>query len=160
MIARLLHLAPPVIERLRLTIPAREAIERASAENRILLAGEIGGMAAPLYSVELVRPPVPALVLAHVGRGVGEQSNALRCADEPAWPGEWPEGEAVSCWDRGDWVPCPTCGYSLLWCEAGFVPGWRVCLAGHACQLSDDGRSAERHPKQDGATLRATRPIR
>jgi len=35
-----------------------------------------------------------------------------------------------------------------------------VCLAGHAVQLSGDGRSATRDPELDAATVRATRPVR
>lgn len=62
-------------------------------------------------------------------------------------------------YDRGAWMGCPTCGAALLWCEAGFVPGWRICLGGHAVQLSEDGRVATRHPEQDAATLRSTRPL-
>ncbi|MDE3097253.1 MAG: hypothetical protein KGK07_14790 [Chloroflexota bacterium] len=68
---------------------------------------------------------------------------------EPPYPGEWPEGKGITWWERDMWTPCPTCGAALLWCEAGAVPGWRICLAGHACQLADDGRSAKRHAAHD-----------
>ena len=106
-----------------------------------------------LCYVEIIHPPA-GLELVPIGPG----NLALRLATEPSPPGEWP-AESVPWWERGQWVPCPECGYALLWCEAGFVPGWRICLAGHACLLADDGRSATRQPEHDAATLAATRPL-
>ena len=140
---RLPHIGPTVIERLRLTVPAREAIE--AAGNRVTVDATPDG---PRYTVNLVRPP-PGLVVVAIS---GTSEIGIRRADEPEYPGECP----AAWWDIGQWVPCPTCGHALLWCEAGFVPGWRICLSGHASQLSADGRTAERHPGQDAATVRAT----
>ncbi len=153
--ARLPHLAPPVIERVRLTVPAREAIER--GDGHAVHVDTTQGMGASLYDVTLVRPP-RGLVYVLIGHGA-EQHHGVRLDVEPEYPGEWPDGQGTSWWERGALVPCPTCGYALLWCEAGYVPGWRICLAGHASQLSADGRTAKRHARQDASTLAATRPI-
>jgi len=132
---RLANVVPVVVQGLRLTIPAREALERAG--NSVVQTHTPDGSR---YSVEIIRPPV-GLVLVRVG---GKSDDfALRMANEPPWPGEWPS-KAIAWWDRGDWVPCPGCGYGLVWNEAGYVPGWRICLAGHAAQLAADGRSAKR----------------
>ena len=116
---------------IRLTVPAREALVRAGNEV------EAGAYGTPV--VTLRRPP-RGLVLVLVGHGA-EQHLALRCEDEPAYPGEWP-ADAVPWWERGCWVPCPQCGATLLWDEAGRVPGARVCLDGHSAQLAHDGRTA------------------
>ncbi len=99
-----------------------------------------------------MRPPAGLVVVAISG----SSELGVRLEDEPEYPGECP----AAWWSLGAWVGCPACGFALLWCEAGFVPGWRVCLAGHAVQLAGNGRSAVWHAAQDGATLRATRPIR
>jgi hypothetical protein len=143
MTKRLPHLVPPVVEDLRLTIPAREAVE---GENRVIVQDTPDG---PRYDVQLVRPPAGLEVVSIIGTG----EIGVRLEGEPEYPGE----HEAAWWHRGAWVGCPECGHALLWCEAGFVPGWRVCLAGHAVQLSGDGRSAERQPAHDAATLRATK---
>lgn len=140
------HLVPPTYEA-RLTIPAREALLRAG--NTI----DRPPMAAGLPVVTLHSPP-PGLIVV-MADVMGEQSIAVRTTGEPPWPHEFD-----AAWhERGAWIPCPTCGAALLWCEAGFVPGWRICLSGHAVQLAEDGRSGKRHAKQDAATLRATRQL-
>lgn len=168
-IRRLPHLVPNVITDLRLTIPAREALERAG--NPVAPAGTLTAPARwtpphpdrvdvlpyPTYAVELIAPP-RGLVLVCIGHREA-QHYGVRCDNEPPYPGEWPDQQGVAWWERGNWTPCPTCGAALLWCEAGFVPGWRICLSGHASQLSSDGRSAKRHAKQDASTLRTTRPL-
>ena len=155
MTTRLPHLVPTTIEAIRLTIPAREALDRAG--NRVVLAH--GATASePRYNVTLIRPPA-GLVLCIIGRGT-EQHRGLRLATEPEYPGEWPASSGGIAWhERGQLVPCPECGHTLLWCEAGYVPGWRVCLAGHAAQLAGDGRSAKRHPESDEGALACTRPL-
>ena len=155
-VARLPHLVPNVITDLRLTIPAREALR--AAGNSVTPGNPIGPMLAPGYAVQLLTPP-PGLVLVLIGQG-DEQHRGVRGADEPPYPEEWPDGQGIAWWERGDWTPCATCGAALLWCEVGFVPGWRVCLSGHASQLSGDGRAVERHAEQDAATLRATERAR
>jgi len=130
---RTAHLSPPCYE-VRLTIPAREALERAG--NSIDRPPSATG--TPI--VELRRPPRGRDRLVIVAL-IGSTDTAARMEDEPRWPGECD----TSWYVRGEWVPCPGgCGRALLWHEAGYVPGYRVCLTGHHVQLSDDGRSARR----------------
>lgn len=127
--------AMPEIE-CRLTVPAHEAIERHHPDNRV--HGE--GM---LARVTLAAPP-PGLVVTfaplnpHNERGAWVP--AVRTHEEPPWP-----LESEAAWqDVGEWVPCPACGASLVWYEAGYVPGYRVCSRAphHHCQLANDGRTA------------------
>lgn len=104
------RVAAPVYEPYRLTIPAREALERAG--NRVELLGNIS--VAPPYTPGDALPPSarPALTLV-------------------AW------------YERGQWVPCPQCGGALVWYEACYVPGYRICVERqHHAQLSHDGSSA------------------
>ena len=160
------HLVAPTYE-IRLTIPAREEIERAWAtlpgDPRLVVArGGLVGVrneidrppSAAGIPIVTLRTPPPGLVIVAVDV-MGERSLGARTIEDGPWPREFP----AAWWDVGAWVPCPTCGAALLWCEAGFVPGWRICLSGHAAQLSSDGRSAKRHAAQDESTLRATRRL-
>ena len=130
--------AVPTYFDLRLTIPAREALVR---EGNNILAQPWDGLGRPRWSVELHRPP-EGLVLVLIGHG-NEQHRGLRCDDEPAYPGEW-SADSIAWHERGDWTPCPArgCGRALVWYEAGYVPGYRICTRGHHAQLSNDGRSA------------------
>lgn len=150
------RVAAPVYEPYRLTIPAREALELAG--NRVEALGDVDvappytpGDALPpsarpalthqLYRITLVRPPA-GLVECLIGHG-DEQHRGLRMTDEPEYPGEW-EGEGVAWYERGQWVPCPQCGSALVWYEAGYVPGYRICVERqHHAQLSHDGSSAK-----------------
>jgi hypothetical protein len=149
------QIAPPVYERLRLTIPAREALERAGNQVRPMLCtqAELGielyvvqqELGVPFYSVTLVYPPTN-LELVLIGQGEG-QHRGLRLSDEQAYPGEWPDGSIA--WPaRGSWTPCPRCGAALRWHEAGYVQGYRICLHGHTAILSGDGRVAYPDPPE------------
>ncbi len=131
---RTARLSPPCYE-IRLTIPAREALERAG--NSIDRPPSATG--TPI--VELRRPPRGRDRLVIVAL-IGSTDTAARMEDEPRWPGEC---DATTC-VRGEWVPCPhpRCGRALVWYEAGYVAGYRICLRGHHAQLSPDGRSATR----------------
>jgi hypothetical protein len=123
----------PSYEVSRLTIPCHEALERAS--NRVEDAGHT-------YRITLAGRIPLGVIEAVLGAGT-EQHRGLRLDIEPPYPGEWPE-DAVAWYERGQWVPCPAphCGRALVWYEAGYVPGYRVCTRGHHAQLSDDGRAA------------------
>ena len=48
---------------------------------------------------------------------------AVRLSSEPEWPGE----HEADYWQRLAWQPCPVCGAAIMWYEAGYVPGYRVC---------------------------------
>lgn len=122
---------PPIHPDLRITIPARERLVQSG--NRVTPSSD------GRWTVELHQPP-QGLVYCLIGYG-NEQHNGLRCEDEPAYPQEWPS-DVIAWHEHGDWVPCPKCGGALVWYEAGYVPGYRLCTHGHHAQLSDDGRSA------------------
>lgn len=145
-----IHVQPPVYDRLRMTIPVREALERRTrdalgAGNEVWLDDLPPSACLPghsTYSVRLVRPPL-GIVEVLIGHG-NEQHRGLRLDSEPEYPGEWPEDSGAVAWhERGQWVPCPVCGAALVWYEAGYVPGYRICLRQHHAQLSSDGRSAK-----------------
>ncbi len=127
----------PRIERVRLTIPAREALEAGGST-----VTEVAAQPHRLYyDVDLVRPPA-GIRRVLIGQWP-EQHRGLRMADELPYPGEWPD-DVIAWYERGELAPCPHagCGLALVWYEAGYVPGYRVCLAGHHAQLASDGRSA------------------
>jgi hypothetical protein len=152
--ARKIIAEPPVYQGLRLTIPAREALEHAGNEIRFAAGGpasaepatldpalppSVQRIGVTLYDVTLNAPP-PGLVICLIGQG-DEQHRGLRLSDEPAYPGEWRDA-GIAWHERGEWVPCPRCGGALVWYEAGYVPGYRLCVRGHHAQLSNDGRTA------------------
>ena len=99
---------------LRLTVPVRELLETAGAtiERTEMPDG-------PLYAVTLGdrMPPGIIAVTIHNSGAVG-----LRLAIEPPYP-----GECGDYWRQLEWTPCPKCGAPLVWYEAGYVPGYRVC---------------------------------
>lgn len=130
-----LHIPPTLLQRIRLTVPAREALEKAGNVCKSLDDGT--------WDVTLLAPP-GGLELVRLQRwDSAEEQMALRLTQEPSYPGEGP-AKSVAWHQRGELVPCPECGAGLVWYEAGYVPGTRVCLKGHGAQLSPDGRTA--HP--------------
>jgi hypothetical protein len=130
---------PPVYMDLRMTIPVREALERAG--NYITSLG-VGDFGFPVFDVELCGIVPPGIVEVCIGEGA-TQHWGLRLVSEPPYPDEWPPEEVQR--DYGAWVPCPHegCGRALVWFEAGYVPGYRLCTQGHHAQLSEDWRSAK-----------------
>jgi hypothetical protein len=127
----------------RLTIPAREALERAgntSAPTRDDLVLRYAEPGAQIWDVDMVRP-VASLVVAH-RVGYGSPPLYIRTAEEPPW-----DGEVSAAWEHAAWtLGCPhrLCGLALLWDEAGRVPGSRLCPRGHRSQLSHDCRRVDR----------------
>lgn len=134
-----LKINPVVLDWVRLTIPAWERLQRAG--NPVARTDTPDG---PRYSVTILRPPV-GMVVSYI---TGTSDIAIRTEEEGPYPRECPAS-----WDViGCFVPCPArgCGSGLVWYEAGYVPGWRVChLRGHAAQLTEDGRRAIRHREGD-----------
>lgn len=153
--------ATPVHDALRLTIPVREALERADNRcERVEVRAPNGespyrhddasvppsvrrGLPYTLWRVTMAGRVPPGIVLCLIGQGK-EQHRGLRLDDEPTYPGEWADG-GLAWHERGEWVPCPSCGAPLVWYEAAYVPGYRVCAARphHHAQLAGDGRSAK-----------------
>jgi hypothetical protein len=102
----------PVVYTVRATVPAAEALHAAGAV-LVPLPNGIG------YEITL-GPQMPANLIAcqlnespHIG---------VRCSNEPEFPGESPDY-----WASVNFSPCPVCGSPVVWYEAGYVPGYRVC---------------------------------
>jgi hypothetical protein len=117
-------------DHVRLTIPAREAMERAGAKVTPEPCQDI----VPTFTVSMYDRVPPGLVAAVTmvavpgsGGGLLRQFASLRLEHEPPWPGEL----AADLWTLAAWTPCPKCGAPLVWYEAGYVPGYCVC-AGEA----------------------------
>lgn len=139
----------PTYSDLRMTVPAREALERAG--NRVDHAGSpaVGALPRDLlifFSTTLTGTVPRGILEVCIGHG-NEQHWGLRMTDEPEYPAEWPSDQVQR--DYGAWVPCPhrRCGRPLVWYEAGYVPGYRICTRGHHAQLSNDWRSAKAVPR-------------
>jgi hypothetical protein len=49
----------------------------------------------------------------------------VRLDIEPEYP-----GEIAAYWQQLDFTGCPECAAPLVWYEAGYVPGYRVCSRG------------------------------
>lgn len=139
----------PVYGPLRMTIPVREALLAAGHElapaDTWCPVYSASGMMAHCSDVRLAGRTMPSgIVLVLIGHGA-HQHRGLRLTSEPEYPQEWTDGAGIAWHERGDWVPCPTrgCGAPLVWFEAGYVPGYRICTRGHHAQLAPDGRSAK-----------------
>lgn len=113
-------IAAPVYDDLRLTIPAREALEETGAT-----VVRTGGPDGPTYCVTMGQRVPEHLVVTAIE---GDHRHGLRLESEPEYPGEI-RGH-TSYWLRACFLGCPECGAPLAWYEAGYVPGYRVCTAG------------------------------
>lgn len=150
-----LTIRPPTYGGLRLTIPAHERL--LDAGSNVVRADYMISRDGPwAYEITLTTPPPglvqvlvrdqwaaePAMIAPSQRPGAVPNHRALRCDDEPEYPGEWPD--AVAWHEHGQWVPCPTCGSALVWYEAGYVLGYRICVRRtHHAQLSANGRTAK-----------------
>ncbi len=105
--------APPTHE-VRATIPVVEALRMAGATVDSLPSPRIG------YLVTLGETMPSGVVAVHLN---GPSPNiGLRMADEPEYPMEF-----ENYWSQVDFTPCPVCSAPVMWYEAGYVPGYRVC---------------------------------
>ena len=101
----------PITAHARATIPVVEALRAAGAQVDCLpVAG---------YKITLGDTMPAGIVASHHN---DEPRMVLRMADEPEYP-----GEHIDYWLQVDWTPCPVCGAPVIWYEAGYVPGYRVC---------------------------------
>lgn len=103
----------------RLTIPAREALQRAGSS--VEITDRLSDIGAPVYLVRL-DPDLIAPDHIHACRVIGDSELCLRMDDEPEYP-----GEIEDYWGSLLFRRCPECGHPLAWYEAGNVPGYRVC---------------------------------
>lgn len=106
----------PITHTVRATIPAIEALAAAGAT-----VESIGTSSDPAYRVTLGKM-MPAGIIACTVNGPPYVDACLRLAIEPEYPGEF-----ADYWRQVDWTPCPVCGAPVVWYEAGYVPGYRVC---------------------------------
>lgn len=107
----------PIIYEVRATIPALEALATAGAI--------IDPLGPPEYLVRItLGPRMPRGIVAAL-LPAGE--TGIRLAAEQPYPIEYP-----TLWEQAAWLPCPKCGAPVVWYEAGYVPGYRVCAGpGH-----------------------------
>ena len=103
----------PTTKTVRATIPVVESLHAAGAIVDPLPSPKLG------YEITL-SDTMPVGIIA-------AQHNdwpriVLRMEDEPEYPGEIPD-----LWHQVDWTPCPVCGAPMVWYEAAYVPGYRVC---------------------------------
>jgi len=104
----------PVVETARATIPVVEALQAAGAKVEPLPSPIMG------YTITLGDVVPEGIVAAHHN---DPPHVVLRMANEPEYPGEHPDY-----WLQVQWTPCPVCGAPVVWYEAGYVPGYRVCV--------------------------------
>ncbi len=102
----------PIVREVSATIPVIEALR------------EAGARMEPLWPEGGYRVTLPARLPEGIIASIVRLSPniGLRMDNEPEWPMEHPD-----VWVQLEWTPCPTCGAPLVWYEAGYVPGYRVC---------------------------------
>jgi hypothetical protein len=103
----------PLVHEGRATIPVVEALRAAGANIEPLPAPKTG------YKITLGLKMPKGIVAVHLNESpwIG-----LRLENEPEYPQESPDY-----WQQVDFTPCPVCGAPVVWYEAGYVPGYRVC---------------------------------
>jgi hypothetical protein len=103
----------------RMTLPVVEVLRNGGAEVECVGQTRIG---CPIYDVTFrAEATVPqGIVAVHFN---GPPYRGLRLDIEPEYPDEWP----ACWWEQADFLACPKCGAGLLWYEAGYAPGYRVC---------------------------------
>ena len=103
-----------VVHAVRATIPVLEAVLQA------------GGSYVPLVNTDngyliTLSDKMPACIIAvHLNRSTPRIG--LRLESEERYPQEFPDY-----WETVNFTPCPVCQAPIVWYEAGYVPGYRVC---------------------------------
>lgn len=120
-------IAAPVIEDVKMSIPAMEALER---EGHVVTLSRAAAKTDPYYTVELCGKRMPrrldvSIRLIECEQGGYYERVVLRTEEEPEWPGIVPD--EMNMWLLAEWLPCPVCAAPIVWYEAGFVPGYRIC---------------------------------
>jgi len=130
------NVKPPTYRVRALTGVALEALVRGGNE---VSAGE------SCYMVTLSGDVPVGLVVGAIPNpatgAIDDESTCLRMMREPRF---WNEHEPLSWACYGQWLPCPACGAALVWFEAGYVPGYRICVRKphHHAMLSSSGKTA------------------
>lgn len=105
----------------RLTVPAKETLLAAGAKVRLQNFDRY-----EIYMVQLLEKCPESLVAVNVQAILGypySGSIGIRRVDELEYPHEY----GIDFWRCVNLTPCPECGSSLIWYEAGYVSGYRVC---------------------------------
>lgn len=97
----------------RMTIPVCESLIAAGATVEPLPSPQIG------YRIVLGEIMPDGIVAIHLNESPWL---GLRMDNEPEYPGEHHDY-----WRQVDFTPCPVCAAPVVWYEAGYVPGYRVC---------------------------------
>jgi hypothetical protein len=105
------HGIEPIVRTVRATLPVIEALRGAGSK----IEPHDG-----TYTITLGHEMPHGIVAVQV---MGSADIFLRLSIEPEYPGEI----EAAWWHKVDWLPCPVCGAPVVWYEAGFVPGYRVC---------------------------------
>jgi hypothetical protein len=104
----------PVTHEVRATIPVLEAVFQA------------GGMSDPLglprRGHKIVFPDLMPAGIVAVHLNHSDPRIGLRLESEEPYPQEY-----LDYWATVDFTPCPVCQAPVVWYEAGYVPGYRVC---------------------------------
>ena len=103
----------PITYEARATVPVVEALQAAGATVEPLSAPAIG------YVITLGNTMPAGIVAVHLNQSPWL---GLRLAVEPEYPMEHQDY-----WLQVDFTPCPVCSAPVVWYEAGYVPGYRVC---------------------------------
>jgi len=103
----------PIVKTARATIPVVEALRAAGATVEPVPEPAMG------YRITLGETMPAGIAARHHN---DPPHLVLRMEDEPEYPGEHDDY-----WLQVDWTPCPVCGAPVVWYEAAFVPGYRVC---------------------------------
>lgn len=106
----------PVVYEVRATIPVVEDLHAAGAIVEPLPPPMIG------YRIVLSDTMPDNIVAVHVNSYGAIPQLGLRLRNEPEYPQEF-----QSYWDQLDFTPCPICKAPVVWYEAAFVSGYRIC---------------------------------
>lgn len=118
-------IAPPVINGVRMTPKARKALKKAGhkvkAENADLKTFSVTlcGRRMPRLCVEIRLVDCLEYPCIHVPNDRYFSLWRSGCWDGQSWQNIWRDAE---------WMTCPRCKAPITWYEAGFVPGYRICL--------------------------------
>lgn len=98
----------------RATIPVIETLKKAGATLEPLLSTDGG------YSITFKDIMPSGIVAVHLNKS--EPRIGLRLETEDPYPQEHPDY-----WATVEFTPCPVCQAPVVWYEAGYVSGYRVC---------------------------------
>jgi hypothetical protein len=118
--------APVEQKKVRLTLHAIEALQASGATITDDPMDEALGIQTHMVQMGASIPTGLVVAATHIpcqdGYGYLDVLS-LRMEVDPPYHDE----QDADYWRRLDFMPCPKCGSPLVWYEAGYVPGYRVC---------------------------------